>query len=219
MSRISARCHYTLRYTQTSLIGIKMSLAGKQRETAAVKPHCQARGMALAMLDSMKLWVESQRVLWLRRDGWVGSLQRESSVYLLCPLYSSWSFKQISPNSQFPPASPVLTTLQDSLNHRLQLWLNKVDRQGISLSNYTYLLLFEAIHCGWMLLCNFPWGMAVSCYRNKARCEFVHESRCGAWYTQLPLHEPQHISLPDLQAAVLLWGWMKYCLFNLCWWY
>lgn len=142
---------------------------------------------------------------------------------LLCTCYVHFILADLL-NKSLPILNSLLpllylTTLQDSLNHRLQLWLNKVDRQGISLSNYTYLLLFEAIHCGWMLLCNFPWGMAVSCYRNKARCEFVHESRCGAWYTQLPLHEPQHISLPDLQAAVLLWEWMKYCLFNLYWWY
>lgn len=63
MSRSSARCHCTLQYTQTPLTGIKMSLAGKQRETAAAKPHCQAREVALAVLQSLKLQEESQCML------------------------------------------------------------------------------------------------------------------------------------------------------------
>lgn len=63
MSRISASCHCTLRYTETPLIGIKMSLAGKQRGTAAAKPHCQAREMALAVLHSLQIQGEGECIL------------------------------------------------------------------------------------------------------------------------------------------------------------
>jgi len=36
-----------------------MSLAGKQRETAAVKPDCQTREIALAVSENPKLEVET----------------------------------------------------------------------------------------------------------------------------------------------------------------